>query len=64
MHANFRTFLEFEPSAQNGLILKSRVLLDQIQPIEKSSILEVVGRFSADERDDTMAKIFWNFDRA
>lgn len=56
--------IEFPVSSKNGLELKSRVLLDQIQPIKKSSILKKMGALSEAEWEQIMVKIVWNFDRA
>jgi mRNA-degrading endonuclease toxin of MazEF toxin-antitoxin module len=56
--------IEFDATARNGLEMKSRVLLDQIQPMKKSSILKKVGSLSWTEWDLVMTKIVWNFDRA
>jgi mRNA-degrading endonuclease toxin of MazEF toxin-antitoxin module len=56
--------IEFEASANNGLEVKSRVLLDQIQPMKKSSILKKAGSLSWTEWELVMEKIVWNFDRA
>lgn len=56
--------LEIEATTGNGLDMKSRVILDQIQPILKSEILEKKGRLSDSEWENLMTKIVWNFDRA
>lgn len=56
--------IEFEASSWNGLEVKSRVLLDQIQPMKKSSILQKMGTLSWTEWEQVMGKIVWNFDRA
>lgn len=56
--------LEFAPSVSNGLLRNSRVLLDQIQPMKKSEILEKMGRLSLTEWELVMTQIVWNFDRA
>lgn len=55
---------EIRPTAQNGLPLPSLVILEQIQPIEKASILQKIGKLSTDEWERVMAKILWNMDRA
>lgn len=56
--------IEFAPSVRNGLELKSRVLLDQIQPMKKSEILKKMGSLSLTEWELVMTQIVWNFDRA
>jgi mRNA-degrading endonuclease toxin of MazEF toxin-antitoxin module len=56
--------LEFQPTKGNGLVTRSRLILDQIQPIPKDTVLEVVGKLSEDEWDCVMTKIVWVFDRA
>jgi mRNA-degrading endonuclease toxin of MazEF toxin-antitoxin module len=56
--------MEYVPSRENGLKVKSRLILDQIQPILKASIIEPIGKLSVNEWDLTMTKLFWIFDRA
>lgn len=56
--------IEFEATSGNGLEVKSRVLLDQIQPMKKTAILQKMGTLSWTEWEQVMGKIVWNFDRA
>ncbi len=56
--------IEFVPTSGNGLEVKSRVLLDQIQPIKKSEIIGKMGSLSLTEWESVMAQVVWNFDRA
>jgi mRNA-degrading endonuclease toxin of MazEF toxin-antitoxin module len=56
--------IEFAPSSMNGLEVDSRLLLDQIQPIKKSEIIEKLGSLSLTEWESVMEQIVWNFDRA
>jgi mRNA-degrading endonuclease toxin of MazEF toxin-antitoxin module len=56
--------MEYVATKENGLEVKSRLLLDQIQPIPKAAIITPVGRLSVSDWDMTMTKLFWIFDRA
>jgi mRNA-degrading endonuclease toxin of MazEF toxin-antitoxin module len=56
--------IEFAPSASNGLLVRSRVLLDQIQPMKKAEILQKMGSLSLTEWELVMTQVVWNFDRA
>lgn len=51
--------IEFEATSGNGLEVKSRVLLDQIQPMKKTAILQKMGTLSWAEWEQVMGKIVW-----
>jgi hypothetical protein len=49
---------------KNGLRLKSRLILSQIQPLRKTDLREHVGEIDLAEWEEIMRYIFWHIDRA
>jgi mRNA-degrading endonuclease toxin of MazEF toxin-antitoxin module len=55
--------LYVQKTDKNGLQVKSRLILSQIQPLLKTDLQEHVGEIEVTEWEEIMRYIFWHIDR-
>jgi len=55
--------LYVQKTDKNGLRLKSRLILSQIQPLGKADLQEHVGDIDIAEWEEIVRYVFWHIDR-
>ena len=63
LHPKATPDLYVQKSDKNGLKVKSRLILSQIQPLRKTDLQEHVGEIEITEWEEIMRYIFWHLDR-
>jgi len=53
----------YKKADKNGLKVRSRLILSQIQPLRKTDLQEHVGEIEIAEWEEIMRYIFWHIDR-
>jgi mRNA-degrading endonuclease toxin of MazEF toxin-antitoxin module len=59
-----RPDLLIDSTDKNGLAVPSRMILSQIQPLDKAALQERVGEIGASKWEQVVRQIFWHVKRA
>jgi len=55
--------LIMDSTDKNGLAVKSRVILSQVQPLLKTALQERMGEISKEKWEEIIRRIFWHVRR-